>query len=380
MNRKFLLQTFLVILTLSGLAQQHAWAQQQDALTVFLLRGIGREAGHWGDAYPRFLKSHFPTADVIFMDLPGAGKYHQQPALPTVEKMADFLRTEYFPQIDSLPGKKVIIATSLAGNVALEWITQYPCDFDGAILLSTSLKGVCKSKHRVKPAAKKEFVSIFLTNDVAEREKAFLSINSNLNIGNDSLLTAWQGIQKERPVRQGALLKQTVAGMIYQPKKSQRVIPILLIGSKADKIVDEKCLHQVADAIKSDLILHETAGHGIPVDVPHWLADTTSYWITQEVIPHVDEKEVTSIPTREKNNGMLPMKQLDREVQKSLNGTTDLLQTTGKAFSDSWQWMDDGFDWIGKFMRLVDVKTPEQKGQLKEIRKQLKKDKKNRDG
>ncbi len=344
-------------------------AEAQDPLTVFLLRGIGREAGHWGSTYPDLLKSHFPNAQFMMMDLPGAGKYHDQPALPTVEKMADFLRSEYLPQIDSIPGKKVIMATSLAGNVALEWITTYPYDFDGAILLSTSLKGICKSKNRVKPSAKKQFVSIFLTKDLAEREKAFLSINSNLNTQNDSLLTAWQGIQVLRPVSQGTLLKQTVAGMIYRPQKDKRLTPILLIGSKADKIVDESCFHQVAKVLNCDLILHEKAGHGIPVDVPHWLADTTSYWIEERVIPNETISSTEKIPTRSKDNGVLPLPWLDRSVNLTMNSTE-------KAFSDSWHWMDGNVNWIGKFVKEVQVEAPDQKQQLKALRKQIKAERK----
>lgn len=366
---RIMFRTIVVSLMTGYLALPHLKAQEHGPLNVFLLRGIGREAGHWGRTYPDLLKYHFPNAQIKLMDLPGAGKYHAQPALPTVEKMADFLRHEYLPQIDSLPGKKVIVATSLAGNVALEWITTYPHDFDGAILLSTSLKGICKSKYRVKPSAKRQFVSIFLTKDIAEREKAFLSINSNLNTENDSLLIAWQGIQGLRPVSQGALLKQTVAGMIYRPGKNERQTPILLIGSKADKIVDESCFHKVAAAINSDLILHETAGHGIPIDVPHWLADTTSYWIEEEVMPRERPAATKHIVTRNKENGVLPMPWLDRGINSTLDNT-------GKAFTESWHWMDDGINWIGKFMKEVDVNTPDQKQQLKVLRKKARSERK----
>lgn len=369
MKHIYLFKVLFILLAIEIFLPRYLKAQDQEALTVFLLRGIGREAGHWGSTYPDFLKFHFPNAQIKMMDLPGAGKYHDQPALPTVEKMADFLRNEYLPLIDSIPGKKVIVATSLAGNVALEWITTYPFDFDGAILLSTSLKGICKSKNRVKPSAKKQFVSIFLNKDIAEREKAFLSINSNMNTDNDSLLTAWQGIQAKRPVSQGALLKQTVAGMIYRPEKRERITPILLIGSKADKIVDESCFHKVAAAINSDLILHETAGHGIPVDVPHWLADTTSYWIEEQVMRIETRTNAEKIPTRNKDNGVLPVPWLDSKVTATLNGTE-------KVFTDSWHWMDGGVDWIGKFMKEVKVETPEQKQQLKALRKQVKAERK----
>ena len=79
-------------------------------------------------------------------------------------------------------------------------------------------------------------------------------------MGNDSLLTAWQGVQQARPVSKGALLKQTVAGMLYKPSKEAPEVPVLLVGSKADKIVAQECFESVAETLGGDLILHETAG------------------------------------------------------------------------------------------------------------------------
>ena len=199
-----LLKLSIVSLIIS-LSPLDLFAANQERVTFFLLRGIGRESGHWGNTFTNYVKNQIPSAQFVLMDLPGAGRYYNKPALSTIEKMADFLRTEHLTLMDSLEGKKVIVATSLAGNVALEWVMQYPGDFQGAILLSTSLKRICKGKERVQPEAKKQFVNIFLTDDIKEREKEFLSINSNLNVGNDSLLNAWENIQKLRPVAKGAL-------------------------------------------------------------------------------------------------------------------------------------------------------------------------------
>ncbi|MEM9329353.1 MAG: alpha/beta hydrolase, partial [Bacteroidota bacterium] len=138
-----------------------------DSITFYLLRGIGRESGHWGTKVPEAIRQRIPTARFVMMDLPGAGKYHNQTALPTVEKMADFLRDHYLPHQDSTSHRRVILATSLAGNVALEWMTTYPKDFHGAVLISSSFKGVCKSKERVDSKVRRDFIDIFLTQDIA---------------------------------------------------------------------------------------------------------------------------------------------------------------------------------------------------------------------
>lgn len=365
---------FIALFLLQGLSG----LGQADKITFFLLRGIGREAGHWGETFPGFVRKDYPNAEFIMMDLPGAGKYHDKAALSTVEKMADFLREEHLDMIKYHKGKRVIVATSLAGNVALEWVHQYPSDFHGAILLSTSLKGICKDKERVRPEAKKQFVNIFLTNDVAEREREFLSINSNLNVGNDSLLTAWQEVQRNRPVSKMALLKQTVAGMVYKPAKTPPLVPVLLVGSKADKIVEEACFESVAKAIDADLVLHETAGHGIPIDAPEWLAQVSNTWIEEKAIPIGLTNDVDSmqVQTRTSHNGLFPMRKVDRRLDNSLRSSEELLALTGKAVTDSWKWVDDGFDWIGRFTKEVKVRDPKQRKQLQQISKQLKEEQK----
>lgn len=350
---------YLLISLVSSMTGTLHASEDQEEITFYLLRGIGRESAHWGDTFTTYVQSNIPQAQFVLMNLPGAGEYHDDRALPSVEKMADFLRDQHKSSMDSRKGKKIIVATSLAGNVALEWITQYPTDFQGAVLLSTSLKGVCKSKNRVQIRAKKDFINIFLIKDIRARERAFLNINSNLNVGNDSLLNAWVEIQKERPVSKKALLKQTVAGMAYKPPKEKPVIPVLLIGSAADKIVHEECFQKVSEKLESDLYLHPTAGHGIPIDAPLWLADTTSFWVNEMVFSgqNFDSISYEDIPTRTKDNGLFPLKWLDNGVQSTENVIHQGVTATGKRMDEGWRWVDHGMDWIARQVKIGETQT-----------------------
>jgi len=228
------------------------------------------------------------------MDLPGAGRLYDQPALASIEEMADFLHQTYQHSLDSAEEKKVLLATSLAGNVALDWLLRYPADFSGAALVGTGLKGVCDSKKRVQPEAKEQFVDIFLTSDVNKREQKFLSINSNLQQHNDSLLQAWVQIQQRHPVSKTTLMKQTVAGMLYQPPKEVPIVPLLIVGSQADQIVAPECIRAVHAHLGGQLAMHPTSGHGIPIDAPLWLADTFAHWIQSSVLPAPDPEELIS--------------------------------------------------------------------------------------
>ncbi len=286
-----ILLTFLNVsnlMFLKGQSLSELPTYDQD-INIYLLRGIGRESGHWGTTFTERLLHHFPKGNLIKMDLPGSGIYFDQPALSSVDNMVEFLHNNYHSELYSHSGANVLLATSLAGNIALEWITKYPNDFSGITMVSSSLKGVCASKSRVKPEAKNEFIDIFFTSDETKRELKFLKINSNLQTNNDSLLRAWIDIQHEHPVSKTSLIKQTIAGALYQPPTEIPQIPILLVGSKADKIVAPSCLRSVSEYLHADLTFHNTSGHGLPIDAPVWLADQFAYWISLRVLPDVDK-------------------------------------------------------------------------------------------
>lgn len=253
-------------------------------VNIYLLRGIGRESGHWGQTFLKQMSAHFPEAHLVLMDLPGAGSLYQENALISIEQMADFLHNRYADSLKQLPGKQVLMATSLAGNVALDWVVRYPEDFDGVAMVGATFKGFCPSYKRVQPEAKKLFFEIFFTANIIRREQKFIEINTNRFSDSDSLLLAWVQIQRQHPVTQGTLLKQTLAGMKYHPPKTKPSIPVLIVGSEGDKIPEADCIRAVATHLGGQLAMHPTAGHAIPIDAPCWLSDTFAHWIITTVM------------------------------------------------------------------------------------------------
>ena len=162
----------------------------------------------------------------------------------------------------------ILVATSLVGILGIDWVIQYPDDFDGLMLISSSTKNVCLSNERVKVAAKKKFLQIFFTRNLQKREKRFLEINSNFHASNDSILNSWVAIQQERPISQKNLFWQTIAGKRYKIKGSIPKIPILLVGSYGDQIVGSSCLRKLQGYLDAELVMHPNSGHGIPIDDP----------------------------------------------------------------------------------------------------------------
>ncbi len=74
--------------------------ESTDSVNVFLLRGLTRESGHWGQPFIDQLKQSIPNARIFLLDLPGSGQYVNDDASFSISKMVDFMRKDVI-QIDS---------------------------------------------------------------------------------------------------------------------------------------------------------------------------------------------------------------------------------------------------------------------------------------
>ena len=61
--------------------------------TWILLRGLTREAQHWGD-FPKLLQAAYPEMQVVALELPGNGVRHAEPSPTTVRELAAHCHAE----------------------------------------------------------------------------------------------------------------------------------------------------------------------------------------------------------------------------------------------------------------------------------------------
>ncbi len=66
--------------------------------------------------------------------------------------------------------------------------------------------------------------------------------------------------------------------MRYNLNGEKPKIPILVIGSKGDRMVSPSCIEKLHKHFGGDLIWHPTSGHGLPLDEPEWLSETVAKW------------------------------------------------------------------------------------------------------
>jgi pimeloyl-ACP methyl ester carboxylesterase len=118
-----------------------------------LLRGLTREARHWGDFADQLARalqgSAQETIQVLALDLPGNGVFHKEASPTSVTAMADFARAQLL--VRGLPPPYHLVAMSLGGMVAADWVRRYPDEVDRLVLINTSMRPLGSVTERLRP-------------------------------------------------------------------------------------------------------------------------------------------------------------------------------------------------------------------------------------
>jgi pimeloyl-[acyl-carrier protein] methyl ester esterase len=234
------------------------------------LRGLGREQAHWGDFIQRCEAELGWHCHAI--DLPGFGSEHQRPSPLTI---ADIRRDvqQRLPQYIANTGQAFgVVALSLGGMVALDWLAMAPQDIAKAIFINSS-SADCGLLQRIKPGAITATVHALLATSHATQESAILKMVSNNKTQHAELLGQWCHIRQLRPSTKRNVLRQLIAASQF---KSPSVASIAnakghFISSRADRMVSYKCSEYLANKYHCWLTLHSTAGHDLPIDDAAWL-------------------------------------------------------------------------------------------------------------
>lgn len=235
----------------------------------FFLRGLVRESGHWYGFLERFSKA-FPEREVVTLDLPGNGALHGMKSPALVPAMTDILRAEF--QKRKLKNN-YLCAVSLGGMVGIDWMHRYPGDFAGAVLLNTSLKGVCPLWKRLRPANYLTVLTLLAARDLLFRETKILEMTSNRREGREEVARAWAEIQRKRPVSAGNAVRQLLAAVRFAPPLAKPEAKLLLLRSLGDRLVHPDCSARIAHLWQAELATHPDAGHDLTLDAPEWVLE-----------------------------------------------------------------------------------------------------------
>lgn len=251
--------------------------------TWILLRGLTREARHWG-ALPGLLEAATDAGDVLLPDLPGNGTYTRLRAPLDVADMVGFVRLVALQS--GLPKPYRLLAMSLGGMVATAWAQRHPQDIDRIVLINTSMRPFSRARERLRPQAWPDLLRIAANwTDPQQAESTIhrLTCSNRQNMADD--LALWRTIRTTAPVSRANALRQLFAAAHFNAGRTAPSCPALILSSEDDRLVNPQCSAQLADAWHALHRRHPWAGHDLPHDDPGWVCETIATWLAQSDNP-----------------------------------------------------------------------------------------------
>ena len=238
-----------------------------------LLRGLGREARHWG-GFPDLLARRL-ASQVHAVDLPGMGARAHRRAPCSVRTTARELARSLDPrEVENGFG---VVAISLGAMVALALAAELPWRVQALVLINTSSR-LSPWSERLTPAG---FMALFrsaLTKGPIARETLIHELTTNAA---SDRVAAWARqaatIALEHPVSRRALLRQLCAAARFAPRRVTQ--PTLILSSRRDRLVCSSCSQALASYLAAFHAEHPSAGHDLPLEDPDWVVEQIHAWL-----------------------------------------------------------------------------------------------------
>ena len=242
-------------------------------ICLVLIRGLLREARHWGN-FPEMLQNQYPDRLILTPDIPGNGRLNHLTSPNTISGLTDALRQQVPDDY-----RVQLIAISMGGMIAIDWMSRYPNEVCSTVLMNTSLSNVSPFYQRLRWQNYHKVFKLLLMPRHA-REPLILALISNKHAHDYALIKNWQRWQKDNPISSRSAINQLLAAARFSasPPPAQ---PTLIISSSADRLVDYRCSLKLQQRWDKDYLQHSTAGHDIPLDEPQWLLTVISEWFNQ---------------------------------------------------------------------------------------------------
>ena len=248
--------------------------------TWIFLRGLTRESRHWG-SFPELFAKGVSDAQIFTPDLPGNGSLNTQTSPLHVAEMAESIRAQLIEQDVHPPYH--LLAMSLGAMVAVAWATRHPEEIRGCVLINTSLRPFSPFYRRLKPANYLRLLKLALFGACdRDWERTILELTSRKENHSEDVLDHWAAYRRDYPVNSHNAFRQIAAAARYRAPLDRPPLPILILTSKEDALVDTSCSHQLAMHWDTDFAEHPSAGHDLPLDDDDWVVRHVNLWLAAE--------------------------------------------------------------------------------------------------
>lgn len=243
--------------------------------TWVLLRGLTREHAHWGE-FPAALAQAVPGAQVVTPDLPGAGALWRERSPLRVEAMVEACRRQV--QGAGAQPPYHLVGLSLGGMVAAAWADAWPEELAACMFVNTSMRPFSPFHHRLRPRNLGALGRVLLSVDAHRAEQTVLRLTSSSPQRHAEVVAQWVSIRRARPVSLANALRQLIAAARYRHPGPGPAVPVLVVGSHGDTLVDPRCSRALALRWGVEPVMHPDAGHDLPLDAGPWLARELAAW------------------------------------------------------------------------------------------------------
>ncbi len=240
------------------------------------LRGLIRSQDHWLGFREQFA-DHLQVQTVAF-DIAGVGKRFAETSATNIDAMIDDLRQQWLT-VKSGDDAWGILAISLGGMLALQWLTRHPQDFEAAVIINSSLRGLSPAYRRLQPEVLRRGLPMLWRRQPVDREKIILRLTSNVDARRDWALPQWTDIAQRFPIGNINAVRQLLAASRCPTPPAPLPVPTLVLASTEDRIVHPSCSIAIARHYGTAYDERTCVGHDLPLDDPAWTCETIHRWL-----------------------------------------------------------------------------------------------------
>jgi len=241
---------------------------------IVMLRGLMREARHWGD-FPALLAHDCTPCEVLTPDLPGNGLLWQARSPLTIADMVADVRAQVAKAWGHTPGPLHLVAISMGGMAATDWASRFPSEVASLCLISSSMRPYSALTDRLRPGQWPHIARLMgERHDPAKWEATILRMTSAVVAADPERaaqrLREWAAMRATRPVSTANAWRQLWAAARFRAPNRTPRCPTLVLSGARDALVHPRCSEAIAQAWRADARVHPEAGHDVPLDAPVW--------------------------------------------------------------------------------------------------------------